>query len=255
MTTPQAKQILLAYRPWANDAQDPEVAEAIALCRQDAVLTKWFENHCAAQNAIRGRFRAVPVPEGLQQQIVSEYQSHVLAAWWRRPAVLAAAAVVTLLIAVGSLWFSIPQQPKQDVSFAAYRNRMVRAVVRTYSSSMELETNDVAQIRAYLAQHQAHADYVLPKNLEQTPTVGCGALSWQGKPVAMVCFRTGNPLPAGAKSDLFLFVIDQNDLASPPQLDSPLFASVSTLVTASWRTGGKIYVLAGMSEADLKQRL
>jgi hypothetical protein len=129
---------------------------------------------------------------------------------------------------------------------------MVRTAVRAYG--MDLETNNVAQIRAYLSQHQAHPDYELPTKLEQTETVGCGALSWQGKPVAMVCFRTGKPLPAGTKSDLFLFVIDQKDLASPPQLDAPVFANVSTLVTASWRTGGKIYVLAGMNEADVKQR-
>jgi hypothetical protein len=255
VTIQQAKQILLAYRPWTNDAQDPEVAEALALCQQDAALAKWLENHCAVQNAIRARFQAVPVPEGLQQQIVSEFKSRVLTVWWRRPAAVASAAMLVLFVAVSSIWFSLPHAPAQDVSFAAYRKRMVRTVVRDYGTAMDLETNDVAQVRAYLAQHQAHADYVLPENLAQAQLVGCGSLRWQGKPVAMVCFRTGKPLPPGAKSDLFLFVIDQKDLASPPQFDAPVFANVSTLVTASWRAGGKIYVLAGMNEVDLKQRL
>jgi len=158
-----------------------------------------------------------------------------------------------LLIAITSLWFSVPRQPKQDVSLAAYRNRMVSTVVRSYG--MDLETNDVAQIRAYLAQRQVPADYVLPKNLERTQTVGCGALSWQGKPVAMVCFRTGKPLPPGAKSDLFLFVIDRKDLLSPPRGDAPVLANVSTMATVTWSAGGKVYVLAGTDAADLKQRL
>ena len=253
MTTQQARQILLTYRPWANDAQDPEVAAALALCRQNDDLARWFENHCAVQNAIRARFKAVPLPEGLQQQIVSEYKSRVVVVWWRQPAVLAAAAVVALFIAIGSLWYSMPRTPKEDVSFAAYRSRMVRTAIKAYG--MDLVTNDVAQIRSYLAQHQAHADYVLPRNLDPASSVGCGVLSWQGKPVTMVCFRTGKPLPPGNKSDLYLFVIDQKDVAGPPAMNSPAFAKVSTLATATWTEGGKVYMLATPNEADLRQNL
>jgi len=253
VTAAHAKQILLAYRPWTNDGSDPEVAEALAFCQQDAELAKWLANHCALQSAIRARFQAVPVPEGLQQQIVSEYKSRVLTVWWRRPAVLATTAVVLLLVAGSSLWFSFPHQSEQDVSFAAYRNRMVRTAVRNYG--MDLETSDATQIRAFLAERQTPADYVLPRNLEQTPAVGCGSLSWQGKPVAMVCFRTGKPLAPGAKSDLFLFVIDQKDLADQPPANVTEFTIVSRLATATWSRGGKVYVLAGSDESELKQRL
>ena len=237
MTATEAKQVLLAYRPWTADGQDPEVAEALARCQQDAELKQWLENHCAAQSAIRDRLRAIAVPDGLRQQILSEYKSHAAATWWRRPAVVATAAVAILLISVTSLWLNIPRTPEQDISFAAYRNRMVRTVDRAYG--MDLETNDIAQIRAYLAQHQS-PDYVLPKNLEQSQTVGCGALSWQGKPVSMVCFRTGKPLSPGAKSDLFLFVIDQKDVLSPPEAGDPVFANVSTMFTATWKADGKV---------------
>jgi len=253
VTAQQAKQILVAYRPWTNDAEDPEVAEALMICQQDAELGKWFANHCAVQSAIRAQFQAAPVPEGLQQQIISEYKSWRPTVWWRRPAVLVTTAAVLLLIAGSSLWFSLPHQPEQEVSFAAYRNRMVRTAVRNYG--MDLESTDAAQIRAFLAARQVPSDYVLPKNLELTPTVGCGALSWQGKPVTMVCFRTGKPLSPGAKSDLFLFVIDQKNLAEQPPANVTEFAGVSQLATASWSKGGKVYVLAGLDETELKQRL
>jgi len=253
VTAQEAKQVLIAYRPWTDDDQDHETVEAIALCQQDQELKKWFENHCAGQNAIRDRFQAVTVPDGLQQQILSEHKSQEPATWWRRPTMVAAIAVTVLLVAAGSLWFSLPWQPDQNVSFTAYRNRMVRTVVRVYG--MDLETTDVTQIRAYLAQHQLPADYELPKNLERTQAVGCGALSWQGKPVAMVCFRTGKPMPPGTKSDLFLFVINQKDLLNPPQTDAPAFASVSTMATVTWNAGGKVYLLAGPDMAELKQRL
>jgi len=253
VTAQEAKQILLAYRPWTDDAQDVEVAEAIALCQRDAELREWFSNHCTAQNTIRSQIRATRVPDGLQQQILSEYKSHTSPAWRRRPAVIAGVATAVLLTALTSLWFSIPRQPSQNVGFAAYRNRMVREVVKNYV--MDLETNDVAQIRAYLALHQSPADYVLPKNFEQTQTVGCGALNWQGRPVSMVCFRTGKPLPPGTKSDLFLFVIDQKDLLDLQPANASVFANVSTMATVTWKADGKVYLLAGPDAAELKQRL
>ena len=72
MTSQQAKQILLAYRPWANDADDPELAEALALCRADAELAQWFEKHCTMQTALRAKLQGIKTSEGLLQQIVSE---------------------------------------------------------------------------------------------------------------------------------------------------------------------------------------
>ncbi len=229
------------------------MAEAMSLCRQDAELAEWFANYCAMQNAIRTRLQAIPVPDGLQQQIVSEVRARLRTVWWRRPSLQIAAAVGLLLVAAGTVWLNLPRPTGSDASFAAYCNRMVRQAVRAYG--MDLETNDVAQIRAFLAQHQAHANYVLPQRMEQTQVVGCGALSWQGRPVAMVCFRTGKPLPPGAKSDLFLFVIDHKDVSNPPETNTPVWGRSGPLATASWREGGKIYVLAGTDEADLKQQL
>ncbi len=253
MTPQQAKQILLPFRPWLKNDHDAEVVEALALCQRDAELARWFENHCAVQNAIHARFNQVPLPEGLKEQILSEYKSRVVVPWWRQPATLATAAALAILVALGSLWLATPQPSSEEVNFAAYRSRMVRTALRTYG--MDLETNDVAQIRTYLAQHQAPADYVLPKNLEPTPSVGCGVLKWQDQPVAMVCFRTGKPLAPGVKSDLFLFVIDRKALPDLRATNLPEFASVNKLATASWIEGEKVYLLAGFDEASLRRRL
>lgn len=236
-----------------SDERDPEVAEALKLCQQDAQLAAWFENHRAVQSALRARFRALPVPEGLREQILSEYKPRLTTSWWRRPAVLATAAIVVLVVSLGSIWYSLPRPARQEINFSAYRNRMVRTVVAAYR--MDLETNDVARIRAYLAKKQAHGDYELPKKLAQTQTVGCGALTWQGKPVAMVCFRTGKPMAPGEKSDLFLFVIDRQDLSEPPPAAAPVFAKVSAMSTVTWTASNKVYLLAGFDAADLKQRL
>ncbi len=253
MTIPEAKEVLLAYRPWANDAADPEVAAALALCREDAELGHWFAEQSARQNALRAKFIAIPVPDGLQQQILSECKSHVPAPWWRKPAVIAAIASLAIIIAVTSIWITLTPTSKEDLSFNGYRSRMVRTALRAYA--MDLETNDVAQVRAYLAQNNAPADYVLPQGLAQAATVGCGVLSWQNKRVTMVCFHTGKPLEVGAKSDLFLFVIDKMDLEMKPQSDAPKFVEVGHLVTATWSAGEKVYLLAAFEEAELRKRL
>lgn len=252
MTREQAKEILLASRPWANDAEAPEVAEALASCREDAELAQWLEEHAARQNALRIKFHRIPVPEGLQQQILSEFKSHQTR-WWRRPVVAASLAGLVIVLAVTSIWLTLGMPRGEDLTFDGYRKRVVRTALRAYA--MDLETNDGAQIRAYLAQQNAPADYVLTGELAQAPTVGCGVLSWQNKRVAMVCFRTGKPLEPGIKSDLFLFVIDQKDLDSPERLKVTEFAAVSQMATASWRTGERIYLLATFDEAELRKRL
>jgi uncharacterized membrane protein YbaN (DUF454 family) len=252
VTSQEAKEILSVYRPGSVDANDAEFAEALALARQDAELGRWFDDHCAVYHALRTRFRKIAVPEGLKEQILSEHRARSVVVWWRAPAVLAAAAAVALLAAMAALWLNLrPDRPAPE-NFAAYRSRMVKAVLRNYA--MTLETNDLNQIRAHLAQRQAPMDYVLPGALERTATAGCGVLSWQDKRVAMICFRTGKPLGPGQKSDLFLFVVDRNALPDAPAGGTPEITRVNKLVTASWSVGDKTYVLAAPGDESLIRR-
>lgn len=253
MTGEQAKEILLAYRPGVDDAQEPEVAAALALCEKDAALKEWFQAYCLRQDALREKFRALAAPEGLAQQILSEFKTRIPVPWWRRRAVVGALACLVISIALASIWQTLGPIGGEDLSFNGYRQRMVRTTLRAYG--MDLETNDVAQVRAYLATKSAPADFELTPALAQTPAVGCGVLAWQGRPVTMVCFRTGKPLEAGSKSDLFLFVIAKKDLRGTVCIEEKQFAKVSELATVSWCSGDKIYMLAAFTEADLKQRL
>ncbi len=56
MNRDEAKNILLLYRTEA-DAADPQIAEALALAKSDAELSRWFVEHRATQNALREKFR------------------------------------------------------------------------------------------------------------------------------------------------------------------------------------------------------
>ena len=249
MTTQQAKEILSAYRPWSADADDPEFAEALSLVRHDAELARWFEEHCEVQSAIRERFKQSAVATGLKEQIISEHNARLKVVWWRQPVSLAAAAVVAVTIGIAALWLRpAPEMPDQ-INTATYRSRMVGQVLRVYA--MTLETNDLNQIRSHLAQQQAPTDFVLPAKLAQTALAGCGVLSWQDKRVSMICFLTGKPLPPGGKSDLFLFVVDRSSLPDAPTGSAPEFnADRKQMVTATWSSGDKTYILATEGDID-----
>jgi uncharacterized membrane protein YbaN (DUF454 family) len=254
VTPQQAKQILLTYRPWANDALDPDMAEALALCRENPELATWLEAHIETQAALRNSFKKITPPAAFKEQIISEYNASLRQAWWRRPAVVATLALIVIVVAISSIVMPQISSGPKLTAFETFRTRMVNSAVKTYS--MDVETNDVVQVRAYLAGKQAHADYVPPANLdEKTSTVGCAALSWQGKPVAMICYKTGLPLADGSKSDMFLFVADKTDVPDSPRNSSPAFAKVGAMTTASWSQNGKLYLLAALDESELKRRL
>ncbi len=55
MNRDEAKTILLRYRPGTADADDPEIATALALARQDPELTQ-----LAGRSIARGRRRCGP---------------------------------------------------------------------------------------------------------------------------------------------------------------------------------------------------
>jgi hypothetical protein len=231
MTNDQAKEILVLYRPGTSDLQDPEVAEAIALSRRDPELAVWLEEQTALYRAIQSKFKQIEVPIRVRQKILAE--KPLIIRQWRGPTVLAAVAAIILLLGLSLRWLASPETS----SFSTYRQRMVRTAMQRYV--MELRTNDLEQIREFLARNNGIADYVLPKALEQMPGDGCAAVRWHNRKVSLICFDLGN------QEDLYLFVINRADLSDPPFSDSPQLAKIGRLVTASWSTGEKTYLLAG----------
>ena len=251
MNRDEAKTLLLLYRPGTADAGDPEIAAALELAKQDPELTRWLVEHCARQEALRAGFRQITAPAGLKEQIISEQAAQEKIISWRQNMVLAVAAVVVALVVLAPLWF---QHRGNEETFAIYRSRMANVALRGYT--MDLATNNPAQIRAYLAQNHAPADYVLPASLEKTAVTGCAIEGWQGAKVSMICFHTGKPLPPGQPSDLWLFVIDRSMVKHAPPMGSRQFVQVNKLMTMTWTEGGKLYVLGTEGdEQTLRQYL
>jgi hypothetical protein len=125
---------------------------------------------------------------------------------------------------------------------------MVKTALRGYA--MDVETHDIAAIRAHLASRQAQADWQSPPGLAAVPLLGCATLTWRSQPAAMICYGSGG------QPELWLFVVDSASLPDPPDVRDPEFARVNRLNTISWSARGRTYLLAGtLSPSELMAML
>jgi hypothetical protein len=240
MNPQEAKQILLLYRPGTADAADPEISEALKLAQHDPELGRWFDEHRAFQQAMRDKFRQTEVPAHLKTSLLIRGKAQpgivIPQVWCRRPAPLAIAAAAALMLAAVALWL----QPPRTDRFANFQSRMVGTALREYR--MDLVTNDMRQVRQFLADRGAPADYDVTEGLGKLQLTGAGLLRWRSNPVSMVCFNRGD------NQMLFLFVMNRSALKDPPP-EIPQLAKVADLVAASWSRGDKVYLLAGPEES------
>jgi len=252
MTRDEAKRILSWYRPWTNDAKDPEFAEALALAQQDTELGQWFAQHCASHSAVHAGFKVISPPPGLKEQIISEHQARLRAAKWGKPRTLVATmAGLTALITL-SVWLAGSFIFKSENDFTRYRGRMAKIARRAYY--MDLYTNNPAAIRTFLTERQSISNYTLTTALSTATNTGCKIINWQSNQVAMVCFYTGRPLAPGDSSDLFLFVMKRDAAVNTPKSDKPQFAQVNSLATATWTQDGLVYLLAAPGDAEFLKK-
>ncbi|MGP8199265.1 MAG: hypothetical protein ACLQU4_07170 [Limisphaerales bacterium] len=261
MNNQEAKEILALYRPATADRTDPSFAEAMERAKgpsawgngqnkADPELGRWFQEHCASHLSIRGKFLDIPVPAGLKHQILSEVQVPAAKVIPFRPMVLLrAAAIVALCLGLAALFW---RSHHREDDFSVYRSRMVRTAMQFYS--MELQSEDLQAINTYLAGRKAPADYTLPEGMRKAQAAGCAVLRWQGQPVSMLCFRSGQPLPPGAQTDLWLFIVDGSSVRNGPAASGPVVAKVKKLMTASWTQGGKVYMLAAAGDEAFLRR-
>jgi hypothetical protein len=248
VTSSEAREILLLYRPGTADTADRGMAEALTLARQDPELGRWFEQHRAFQKAMRGGLRQIEVPAHLKDSLLIQSPAQrtpfPAQVWRRRPVWLAAAAAMVLVLVVLGL-VGVWRKPRSPDRFANFESRMVGEVQLAYR--MDLETNDMQRVRQYMASRGAPADYDLTPGLERLQLTGGGRLTWRSNPVAMVCFDRGD------KQMLFLFVMKRSAVKDPPP-KTPQLARVRQMLAASWTQGDNTYVLAGPEEADFLKK-
>lgn len=241
MTRDEAKNVLLRYRPDQPGELDIETQAALELARQDPELNEWWQHHSRFQRAVQAKLRSVPVPAGLKERLLAERKVVRPAVWTNRRAWLLAAAACGVLLAVVGFW---PRSSSPD-GFANFQSRMVSTALRQYR--MDVVTPEMPRVRDFLASRGAPADYEVTPGLEKLKLTGGGVLTWRSQPVSMVCFDRGD------NQMLYLFVADQKAIRNPPG-ERPEVERVRDLIAVSWRSGGKVYVLAGPEEGDFARK-
>lgn len=239
----------MRHRPNTTDAEDPEVAEALGLAQSDAELAQWLAGFQESQASVRRAFTSIRPPAGLREQILAEQPrpARTRPMNWRH----AIAGVVALvLVGLGAFWFS----QSQRTAFERYSTRMVKTALRSYA--MDLETGDASRAQAFLANAGAPADYVLPQKLSRATFVGCSALTFDGRPVTLLCFQSGKPLPRDAQSDLWLFIVGTDAVADVPEAATPEVWRQGVASVAVWKAAGSTYLLVTSgTESDLRELL
>jgi len=235
----------LRYRPGTTDGDDPEVARALDLARQNEELQHWLEKEQASQAAIRSKLRRIAVPRELKQKLLTERK--IIRPEFRssRTLLMAAAALVVLSVVAALVW----NRPEPPPGFAQFQSRMVSTVLRQYR--MEVASADMAAVRGFMAKNKAPADYVITPGLDRVPLAGGGVLRWQGHPVSMVCFyRRQTPED---KEMIYLFVMRRSALRDPPPF-TPEVLDLKGMSTLSWTEGENIHMITGPQEPDFADK-
>jgi hypothetical protein len=237
------KQILLRCRPWLISRRNEEAEfESAAL---DPELAEFRSRQEEFNARVHHELAGIPVPPTLREQIFARRKIIRVEHWKQRAPMLigALAASITLMTAI---IFFVGHPPKEDTSFAAFRRRMITDALRSYG--MDTNTTRLAEVKNLLAERGRPADFSLPAPLQKVPLIGGGALTWQAKPVSMVCFKWQQ------QEILYMFVIDQAISGfSPDPLVKP--AKFKDLSTIAWSSDGKVFLLAGKVPDDVVKQL
>jgi hypothetical protein len=233
----QAKFILSAYRPGGQDATDPRFSEALEQARRDPILQRWFEESVAFDAAMTEKLGAITTPSDLRENILAGAKISHAGRWTGRFLKWAAAAVLILSVSVGTLiWHST-----RPAHLAGWQNQaldVISALVRG-DTSFDAQSHSSAELVAWLHSNDAPAADKLPANLGGLESLGCKTFSWNGLPVSVICFMR----PDGGG---LIHLVTTN--ASPRSDDvrngEPKFVQQGDWATATWREGGKLYMLA-----------
>lgn len=235
MNNEQAKVILSAYRLGGEDASSPQFAEALEQAHRDPELARWFAEERALDTAIACKLKVAPVPLHLENTILAGRKVIRPAVWWRQPGWLAAAAAVVLLVGVSAMLLPSLRAP----TLARLQTDAIGLLDGL--DRLDLATNNLAGVRAWLANRSAHEDLVVPAGMKDGVPLGCRIFDWQGRKVTLVCFELDGA--GGVAGEAHLLVVDASALRGAPD-SAAQFAQLGRWATAAWREGAHVYVLA-----------
>ncbi len=243
MDNEQAKLILSAYRSSGEDLTEPFFVEALEQTRRDPALGRWFEDQCDFDKAINAALTSEAPPSHLRESLLlgkklvnfDEQNKDARHVWWmRRTSWVALAAAVILLFGIAAII-----RPTANPPMTA--ERFVQAAVHIKTSgqiSLGKMAKDSQKLQTWLGTKNAPHDFLIPKALNALASLGCQTYSMDGSKVSLICFTLDQD------RNVHLFVIDSDRLKNPPG-SSPSFEQKEGVVTATWSSGGRTFVLLG----------
>jgi hypothetical protein len=253
MNRDEARQILQAYRPGGEDADDPYFADALAMVKYDPELAEWFAKQQAFDARISGSLRQVPVPSRFKAKILAQRKNEPAPTlnWWRQmfalqpPASWALAAVILMVFGLALFWNH--SQPKSG--FTEYSVQMVNAALLD-QHHVDRDTGNLKAALASLPINLTESQISLPIRLDGGNGLdGCRSLAWHGQNVAMLCFS-----PAGG-GHVDLFVTAAAIFTDAPPANHPRFAISNGTPTASWTHDGEVYLAVSHSDETVLKNL
>jgi hypothetical protein len=240
MTNKDAAFLLTACRPNGGDANDPEFAEAFAQATHDPHLKIWLEHERRFDSAMARHLQAVAVPADLRSRIltggrVSQPAPNVsLRRLW---------AIATMLIAFAGLaiWFTgaplVVPNGWQDQALATL-NQLVAG-----KAAFDAQSSNVADLQSWLRANNSPTTGALPTGLTHFASLGCKTISWQGRPLSIICFHG----PAGEL--IHLAMMERTSMPNPPP-EQPVYASIDGWNVVSWSHGRMAMMLATKAPED-----
>ena len=208
----------------------------------------------AVDRSVAQALRASQPPAGLKERILAaraaELEAELAAKtvrgpWFLRPTVWLAAAAMLVAAFAALTHFG------QTKSFDDFRTRVVAVDARKVMGGglpWAGRTPDRDSINAYLRQTSLAGSVDAIQPPAGYGALGCRVFKWKGIRYSVVCFYDAQA------HGVHLFMASSASFAQP-QGETPQFAQLGGLPTATWSKDGVSYILVGSESLDLREML
>lgn len=232
MNEQEARLILQAYRPGAQDEGDPYFAEALRETARNPELASWLAEEQAFDQAMTTHLEAVPAPFGLKTRILAQTGSPVRS--WKSRWMIGLAAAVALLLLLAQVVSLRRPAPPASALLPDYAREMVSFI--QLPPPLDLESHDLGAIKNWLGQKEVRP-MDIPERMAALQPVGCRILSFRDHDVTLICFhREGDQLA-------HLFVVERSALPGLKPGAVPVYYAANGWTTATWAEKDRAYMI------------
>jgi len=247
----QAKFLLSGARANGADANDPQIAAALAQAQRDPELVRWLAEERAFDAAVMRKLHPKEPPANLRSRLVvgalaSRRPPTAVRrrGWWIS---LAAAAAVVALVAASALWWRT--KPEGTTPEIAARPPLLEwqesclAIFADPNFALDLMDPNYPPLEKYLLDHGTRLLPAVPFAPDAVGLLGCKALMWRDQPVSFLCFK------ATTGELVHLFVVRRGTADESLVTTGPHREQIGEFATITWSQGDLLALVASKMPA------